>query len=140
MLASTSSTRFTSSIRGILLSVVVPRFKSDAHKSPTAEFFEVLMRTLPCRRFPPSILKFMIFDIVVMCHSRESGNPGSDFLESPYFLRQICRKFFNFYPFLLCRIAVAHRYIPFLQRVKVNRDAIRRADFVLRIVPLADIP
>src|SRR3989344_2029251 len=122
MLASTSSTRFTSSIRGIFLRVVVPRFKSDAHKSPTAEFFEVFTRTFPCRRFPPSILKLTML------------------LRTIYFFLQKFLKFFNFYPFLLCRVAVAHRYIPFLQRVKVNRDAIRRADFVLRIVPLADIP
>lgn len=46
-LVSTSSSRFTSSMRATLRSVVRPRLSSDAHSRPTPAFFEVLTAMLP---------------------------------------------------------------------------------------------
>ena len=46
-LASTSSSRLTSSMRATLRSVVRPRLSSEAHSSATPAFFEVLTSMLP---------------------------------------------------------------------------------------------
>lgn len=44
---STSKRRLTSSMRGTSRSVVVPLFRSEAARSPTAPFFEVFVVTDP---------------------------------------------------------------------------------------------
>jgi len=59
MLSRTSRIRYTSSIFGTLVIVVVLLLRSEAHNMPTAEFFDELIDMVPERDFPPSILKFI---------------------------------------------------------------------------------
>src|SRR3990167_10822009 len=47
--------------------------------------------------------------------------------------------FFNFYSFLFHRVANANSYRIVFQGFKINRYAIRRADFVLTIISFSDI-
>src|SRR3989344_1521416 len=54
------------------------------------------------------------------------------FFKKRYKLRNNC-------PLLLSRIAVAHRYVAIVERVKVHGNAKRRADFVLSAVSFADV-
>ena len=56
------------------------------------------------------------------------------------------RKIFDRHAFLLCRVAVANGHCVFqilvialTYGIEINRDAPGRADFVLRIIPFADI-
>src|SRR3990170_1353784 len=47
--------------------------------------------------------------------------------------------FFDFYSFLFHRIAIANGYRIVFQCLKVNRNTIRRADFVLTVISFPDI-